>query len=292
VKRIQACPVCHNTDLIDLFECNDHMLSNDKFLITVCNKCKLLITNPQPDTSELARYYKSENYISHKANAKFVLDYVYMVARKFTVRSKLRILNQYPHNYTIMDYGCGTGDFLYGCKENGWTITGYEPSDSARKIAEQKLKVNILSNVEELKKKPFFSIITLWHVLEHIPNPRETIANLRNIVADNGKIIFALPNHESYDAKLYKEYWAAYDVPRHLYHFSKESMEYFLTKNGLRLDDVIPMKLDSYYISLMSEKYKTGSSNFFKAIISGYKSNIYGIKTGKYSSLIYVSSKC
>jgi len=268
------------------------MLSGEPFLISTCNQCKLFITNPQPEVLELARYYKSENYISHKANAKFALDYVYMLARKYAIRSKLRILNQYPHDHTILDYGCGTGDFLHGCSEKGWAITGFEPSDDARKIAEQKLKKSIHSNVKELKKMPSYSIITLWHVLEHIPNLIETIAVLKDLVADNGKIIFALPNHESYDAKHYNEYWAAYDVPRHLYHFSKESMEYLLTNNGLRLDDVIPMKLDSYYISLMSEKYMTGSSNLVKAMLNGYKSNIYGRKTGKYSSLIYVCSKC
>jgi len=292
VKRIQICPSCNSTGLKDLFKCKDHFLSNETFSICKCDQCQILITNPQPDSSELAQYYRSENYASHKAKAITALDYLYLLARKYAIKSKLNIINRYPHNKTILDYGCGTGDFLQSCKKKGWTITGYEPSDEARKIAIKKLEQNIHRNVDALTDKHPFSIITLWHVLEHIPDLNETIANLRNLITDKGKIIFALPNHESYDSQYYREYWAAYDVPRHLYHFSQDSIKCFLTNNGLKIDDVIPMKLDSYYISLLSEKYKTGSSNYFKSILTGYKSNIYGHKTGNYSSLIYVSSKC
>jgi len=292
VKRIQTCPSCNNQILDDLFECQDYFLSKELFSISECNQCKLLITNPQPAETELGHYYKSESYASHKTQAKSALDYVYMRARKYAIVTKFNLLKKYPHNHTILDYGCGTGDFLKYCHDRGWNVTGFEPSDVARKIAFDKLGRNIHGNKAELNKKEQFSIITLWHVLEHIPDIKEIILTLRSLVADNGKIIFALPNHESYDANHYGKYWAAYDVPRHLYHFSRLSIEYLLSNNGMQLDEVIPMKLDSYYISIMSERYKTNSSNYFKAFINGYKSNIYGRRTGNYSSLIYICSKC
>ncbi|MDZ7604740.1 MAG: class I SAM-dependent methyltransferase [Cyclobacteriaceae bacterium] len=292
MKRFLNCPSCNSSNLKDLFECKDHFLSHDDFSISCCNQCQLLITNPQPSLSELGQYYKSENYTSHKAEATSILDYVYILARKYTIASKLRIINRYQHNKTILDYGCGTGDFLLGCKEKGWTTTGFEPSDHARENALNKLEKDIHGNIDDLTKNHPYSIITLWHVLEHVNDLNETVANLRNLVTDNGKIIFALPNHESYDAKYYGQYWAAYDVPRHLYHFSKDSMKYLLSNSGLKLDNIIPMKLDSYYISLLSEKYKTGRTNYLKSILTGYKSNVYGYKTGNYSSLIYICSKC
>ncbi len=292
VEKIINCPSCFGSNLKDLIETKDYFLTNELYSISECNNCKLLITNPQPDSSEIGRYYKSENYVSHKAKPKSVTDHAYMVARKFSIASKLKIINGYHHNHTILDFGCGNGDFLSACKNKGWSTVGFEPSDDARKIAEKKLNQNIFSKVEELTNRGLFSIITLWHVLEHIPDLHETIANLRNLVSNNGKIIFALPNHESYDAKYYNRYWAAYDVPRHLYHFSRNSMNYLMSKNGLKLDDVIPMKLDAFYISLLSEKYKTGKYNYLKSILTGYKSNLYGSKTGNYSSLIYICSKC
>lgn len=218
------------------------------------------------------------------------MDRLYRMARNFTLRWKLQLISRYSHEKTILDYGCGTGNFLSFIKTNGWKTTGVEPAEDARnKAIENGITAN--ANLSEIDQ--CFSIITLWHVLEHVHTLTTTLTELKKRLTASGTIFIAVPNHKSADAWYYKEHWAAYDVPRHLWHFNQETMKRLLTNSGLKIEQVIPMKLDAYYVSLLSESYKnnniTSISRYLNAACQGWKSNRAASKTGEYSSLIYVA---
>lgn len=291
-EKIENCPICNNTKSSLHISSKDHMISGENFQITLCDKCSFKYTNPRPDTKSLASYYESETYVSHSNKSNNLINIIYKIARNFTLSNKIKIINNITDTKRILDYGCGTGYFLKSCKKNGWNINGFEPSDAARELAETNTNNKILSTVSEVEKLNEISLITLWHVLEHIPDLNTAFNNLKSTLSSNGKILIAVPNCESYDADYYKEHWAAYDVPRHLYHFTINTMSLFLQNHGLKIYYTIPMKLDSFYVSLLSEKYKNGKPNYIKSFINGYKSNIYASKNkDNYSSIIYIAGK-
>lgn len=292
LEELKECPVCKNDTFAAHLTCTDHFLTKESFEITRCTGCSFLFTNPRPHSKELRKYYQSTEYISHSDNANNLTNKIYKIARQFTLKQKIKLINKITSDKTILDYGCGTGDFLHACKNNGWQIAGLEPDDFARNIAQNKTGQLINSEISQIKHLDNIGLITLWHVLEHLPDLNHTISILKSKLISKGKILIAVPNHESYDAQIYKERWAAYDVPRHLYHFSEKTMCLLLKKHGLKIVRKIPMKLDSFYVSLLSEKYKTGRTKYIKSVINGYKSNVYAKNNNNnYSSVIYIAGK-
>ena len=292
---ISLCPVCGNNTLTQDFSCIDYTVSRGSFQLVTCVNCSFRITSPRPTDNELQEYYQSDNYISHSRKAVSLVDKIYLIARKFTLRKKLNLISRLKKDQgTLLDYGCGTGEFLKTSKAAGWKIFGIEPSKTAREKASQLTDQKILSSIKEVDERGL-DIITLWHVLEHIPDLNETLKNIAELLYDNGTIIIAVPNYTCFDAAHYENFWAGYDVPRHLWHFSPESMKKLLARNSLTITKIIPMKLDSFYVSLLSEKYKSngklGLGRMTKAFFVGLWSNIRGIKTGNYSSLIYIVKK-
>lgn len=292
-EKLSECPVCSASNLKNHKVVKDYSVSQESFNIMVCENCNFQFTNPRPNQEEIGKYYKSEDYISHSDKSNTPINFLYKLARKYALSSKKKLINSITKNKKgrILDYGCGTGYFLKTMKDNGWKTYGIEPNDDARKIASSKSKVE--ENIEDLKlKNKKFDVITLWHVLEHIHNLNETMKVLKTILKEKGKIVIAVPNIESYEQSVFEEQWAAYDVPRHLYHFSQDTMNTLILKHGLKIKKIHPMKLDSYYISLLSNKYKFDKNKFIQSIITGYKSNIYAIKNeNNYSSLIYIIKK-
>lgn len=274
-----------------ILTCKDNTVSNDSFDLVLDENLDMLITSPQPKEGELSKYYESEAYISHTDSKKSLFDKIYQVVKNHTVKQKVKFINSFNfENKNILDIGCGTGDFLEACKNKEWNITGVEPNEGAREIAIKKSKNNIYTNIEEVLENTLnkFDIITMWHVLEHVPNLQEYISWLKTLLKPNGVIIIAVPNYKSYDAKYYGKFWAAYDVPRHLWHFSQKSINLLFKKFDLDVVKTLPMKFDSYYVSLLSEKYKTGSSNPIKAFYLGFLSNLKAKRNKEYSSLIYI----
>ena len=294
MREVTSCPVCKSTKFKTLFRCEDHTVSHETFQLIKCQNCSLVITHPQPNDHLLASYYLSDDYISHANRAKSIFDKLYLFVRKFTLSQKLKLILQYNSKSSLLDYGCGTGEFLNICKSNGWSVTGVEPSINAREKAMLRTNENIYESLETIANKKI-DVITLWHVLEHVPDINGLLQQLGKLLTENGTIFIAVPNYESYDAEVYKEFWAAYDVPRHLWHFSKSSLEKLLNNNSLRVTSIVPMKLDSFYVSLLSEKYKHGNvhspQGILNAISRGIVSNLKAKKTNNYSSLIYVVQK-
>ena len=293
MQQITTCPICGNTNFEDHYTCQDFTVSHETFKIVKCN-CGLAITTPRPNEGDLGNYYLSDDYISHSNKAKTIIDRLYLIARRYTLNQKLNLISKYNPISSILDYGCGTGYFLNICKSNGWNIFGVEPSLPAREKAIALTKGHIYSSIEDIKEEKI-DVITLWHVLEHIPDPNAILQNLSSHLTTNGTIIIAVPNYEAYDAETYKDRWAGYDTPRHLWHFTKSSLEKLLNRNSLKLKSVVPMKLDAFYVSLLSEKYKRHGINsikgYFAGFMMGMKSNLKASKSGNYSSLIYVVQK-
>lgn len=292
-EKLTECPVCSASNLKNFKVIKDHSVSKESFNIMLCDNCNFQFTNPRPNEGEIAKYYKSDQYISHSDKANSPINFIYKLARTFALSSKKRLINSITKDKKgrLLDYGCGTGYFLQIMENNGWKTYGIEPNSIAREIAQT--KSNVQENIEQLKiKNKKFDVITLWHVLEHIHNINETIKILKTILKEKGKIVIAVPNIDSYEQNVFEEEWAAYDVPRHLYHFSQDTMNTLMLKHGLKIKKVYPMKLDSYYISLLSNKYKYNKNKFINSFITGYKSNVYANKNkNNYSSLIYIIKK-
>ncbi|WP_310555307.1 class I SAM-dependent methyltransferase [Flavobacterium sp.] len=265
----------------------DFTVSNEEFELIIDEELQLLKTYPQPSPVNLPKYYESEDYISHTDGKRTLFEKMYQFIKTHSLNKKLNLINSLlPQKGNLLDIGTGTGDFLALAKNAGWKTTGIEPSQKARAISISK-GVPFVENVSDIKKTTF-DVITMWHVLEHIPNLEQQISELKRILKPNGTIIIAVPNFKSYDAKHYGTFWAAYDVPRHLWHFSKTAIEKLFAKQDLKLIKTLPMVFDSFYVSLLSEKYKTGRMNFFKAFYIGLKSNIKAKQNFEYSSHIYV----
>ena len=249
---------------------------------------QMLVTQPQPEN--LDPYYESDAYISHTDSYATITDKMYQVFKSFNILLKVQLINKYSNgNKTLLDIGAGTGDFVLAGRHRGWSVEGVEPNRKARMRAREK-RMELLSKIEELPQQEF-QVITLWHVLEHLPNLEQQITKFCSHLELDGTMIIAVPNYKSYDAEHYKEHWAAYDVPRHLWHFSRTAIDKIFDKHGLEVVDTKPMLFDAFYVSLLSEKYKTGKSNFLKAFTLGLFSNLSGWKTKEHSSIIYILQK-
>lgn len=263
----------------------DFAVSGEEFELMLDMELNMLHTYPKPEN--LDSYYNSETYISHTDSADNLVDKLYQYIKKYNLKRKVSLINKYTDtNKTLLDIGAGTGSFLESAKQNGWNVYGIEPGKKARDLAKKKgLK---LKESLDLLEKRRFQVITLWHVLEHLPDLESQIKKITSLLEKDGTLIIAVPNFQSYDARYYKEYWAAYDVPRHLSHFSQQSIRKLFSKNGMKLEKISPMIFDSFYVSLLSEKFKYGKRNILKAFIIGLKSNIRAWKTKEYSSLLYI----
>jgi len=272
-------------ELIPLMCCKDYTVSKESYELLMNPNYQMMVTLPVP--SDLENYYKSEAYISHTNANKSVFDKVYQRVRKHTLQKKLSLINSFVFtDKKVLDIGSGTGDFLSTCKNNDWKVFGVEPSKEARTIS-KKNGVDAVNDLSLLTEDNF-DVITLWHVLEHVENLLEYIEVLKGKLKPDGVLIIAVPNYNSFDASYYKEHWAAFDVPRHLWHFSQESIRKLFSQVYMKVEKTIPMKFDSYYVSMLSEKYRSGKNKFLKAFYIGFLSNLKARSTSEYSSLIYV----
>lgn len=263
----------------------DFLVSGESFDLLYDENLELLKTNPVPSFEKLPSYYESQDYISHTDEQKGLMQSLYAIVKKWSLKNKVKLIQKRNGGVgTLLDIGAGTGDFLIEAKNQGWKVFGFEPNFNARRKAKEK-GVELKEEIQYYSNTQF-DVITLWHVLEHIPNLFETIEQLSKMVKPGGSLIVAVPNFKSYDAKHYGNFWAAYDVPRHLWHFSQTSMKKIF-QDHFELEEIKPMYFDSFYVSLLSEKYKTKNSFSLKAFWIGWKSNWRARKNLEYSSLIY-----
>jgi len=287
-KTIRTCPICGSTELKSALHLQDHFLSKENFELIECAQCTVRITQPQPPESEIFKYYKSDEYVSHSDTKKGLINLAYQQVKAITLRSKLRLLRKFSPATSVLDFGCGTGDFLLHCQKNGLETMGVEPDADARKRAIEK-GLNVVSIEESKQLNTTFDSITLWHVLEHTYDPSATIQQLIKNLAPDGVLVIAVPNYLSHDAQLYGEYWAAYDVPRHLFHFTPKTIEVLSRNCGLKLVLQQGMPFDAFYVSMLSEKYR--QHNMIKGVFRGLSSNYRALYSLNSSSMIYVLKK-
>ena len=265
----------------------DFSVSGESFSLLLNEEYQLLKTHPQPPLDRLGMYYEFDDYISHTDGKRTLFEKMYHFIKRRAIKNKLRLIEQHqPVKGKILDIGAGTGDFLLEAKNKNWETVGVEPNEKAKSIAINK-GVLFADTIEKLESNSF-DVITLWHVLEHVPDVAHQVAELKRLLKPSGTLIIAVPNFKSFDANYYKTFWAAYDVPRHLWHFSKTAIEKLFDKQNMNLVAVKPMWFDSYYVSLLSEKNKTGKMNFINGLAIGFVSNVVGIFKNEYSSHIYI----
>jgi 2-polyprenyl-3-methyl-5-hydroxy-6-metoxy-1,4-benzoquinol methylase len=294
-RRRTKCPVCQSEKIQPVFSALDYTVSGQSFDIWECQECTLRFTQGVPKEHEIQDYYRSDNYISHTETTKGLINRLYHMVRRRTLEDKRKLLVSETGGKMgrLLDIGAGTGAFAHHMEIHGWKVTGLEPDPMARERAAVVHQIN-LEPVDRLalEKPDSYDAITLWHVLEHVHELHGYMEQLKNLVKPGGKIFIAVPNYTSYDAAVYKGFWAAYDVPRHLYHFSPGSMNWLLQLHGLRLVSKHPMWFDAYYISLLSEKYKKAKGQALKGFWTGALSNIHTMAhKDRCSSLIYVAAK-
>lgn len=291
-----TCPACGNADWTLRGQAKDFSVSGEWFELRECPKCHLLATHPQPGFDQLGKYYASEAYVSHSDTRKGLVNKLFHAARNFMMKKKLEWVTMASSKTSgrLLDVGAGTGHFAKYMQDHDWQVIALEPDDTARKVAAEKLNLELLP-LEDLASQPtsVFDVITLWHVLEHVHDVNGYLNQFHSILKPDGVLIIAVPNHTSVDAKAYGLKWAAFDVPRHLWHFSPASMELLLQKNHFRLAQKMTMPLDGFYVSMLSEKYKdSGFLGMPSAFFSGMKSLMAGKKqVDRGSSIIYVAVK-
>ncbi|NCI46183.1 class I SAM-dependent methyltransferase [Sediminibacterium soli] len=289
------CPACQSADIQYSLAAKDHTVSGEDFTIWECGNCSLRFTQDVPDQSGIGRYYASEEYVSHTDTKEGLVNRLYHLVRNHTLQTKQKLVQTRSGKRmgALLDVGAGTGAFSDTMQRAGWSVTGLEPDATARKNAREKYGLSLLSPEELYHLPPSqFDAITLWHVLEHVHDLQGYLEKFHRVLKPGGKLIIAVPNYTSYDARVYGEYWAAYDVPRHLYHFSPLSMRKLSAAKGFAMESIHPMWFDSFYVSMLSEKYRNGSGNLIGAAWNGLVSNLSAFSgTEKCSSLIYVLGK-
>lgn len=293
--KYTQCPVCASAAIGPKLTAADHTVSQQAFEIWECADCTCCFTQDVPDEESIGTFYRSDNYISHSNTSQGLINRLYHSIRTITLKQKHRLIKNSTRLSTgsVLDIGAGTGAFAAFLQRSGWRVTGLEPDEAARVVASNSNNITLLPG-EQLFQLPeeSFDAITLWHVLEHVHMLHPYMGQLKKLVKPNGRIFIAVPNYTSYDAKWYNKYWAAYDVPRHLYHFSPQAMRTLLKQHGLKLVTTKPMWFDSFYVSLLSEKYKGSQGNFLRACWTGFVSNCKArLHTGRCSSLIYVITR-
>ena len=290
--KYNECPICKSKNINKFIDSKDFSTSSEDYTIFICNDCSFAFTQDVPDENSIGKYYKSEEYISHSDTKKGLFFKIYHIVRNYMLKNKQKIVEKYSGQKTgkILDIGTGTGYFINKMKQHGWSVAGIEQDDDARNFGKSNFNLDVFD-----KKKLFefddnyFDVITMWHVLEHVHRYNEYLNQIKKILKPNGKLIIAVPNYTSYDAKHYKKYWAAYDLPIHLWHFSPKSIKILLNNYNFNLIKKKGMPFDSFYVSILSEKYKKAPFGMIKGLFFGLLSLIsaWG-NINNYSSIIYI----
>ncbi len=292
LKSHNQCPVCGNALLDHYLDSVDYFFTQESFTLDRCANCGLIVTNPFPGFEESLKYYQSEAYFSHPNKKMNLFGYLYQFVRTHNMRSKIRVLKRYVRLGKVLDIGCGSGDFLVACRDNGFDVSGIEVNEEARNYTSSRIGNRVFHPHDSLFiPSDHVDMITMWHVLEHIHDLDKQMNDIMRMLKPNGFLLLALPNPESYDCRKYGKYWAAWDLPRHLFHFNPQTINVLAAKFGLKQIGTYPMKWDAYYISMLSEGYRKNRLGFIKGLMAGLFSNLNARRTGNYSSLIYVFKK-
>ncbi len=293
-ETLAHCPLCGGDRSRTALSAQDHTVSKAVFHIQECSDCGFQFTNPRPTLSTLGTYYQSPDYISHTNQNKSLVDRIYQYVRKRAIANKRMLITAQVTHGKALDVGCGTGEFLHHLHGYGFQVVGVEPSVTAREQAIAHYSLPVVADLEDIQALAQFDVITLWHVLEHMPQPRETLKQLHARAASNALLVIAVPDRESWDAQHYGAQWAAYDVPRHLSHFTRKDMGRLLDEHGFILQETRRMWFDAPYVSMLSERHQGLGplGALLKGVLWGSLSNLMTLATPRpTSSSFYVARK-
>lgn len=294
MNQVEICPACQSPDLIPYLDVKDLRVTQEAFHLLCCSQCGLVITTPRPDVGEIGRYYETDDYISHSATSRTFMDRLYYTVRMIMVRRKKALIEKFVQGRRLADVGAGSGFFAGYMQSKGWQVLAFEPNTGARAIAREQHQLDIREG-EAFFAIPLHSLdaVTMWHVLEHVHDPNAYLSQICKCLTDDGTVFIAVPNYRSLDARIYREFWAAWDVPRHLWHFSPESMSRLLSRHGCEIIRQDKMPFDAFYVSLMSERYLGGGVlRMFRGMWVGLLSHLFAlIGKGRASSILFVVRK-
>ncbi len=292
---ITECPLCGNTQFKHENSCRDYFATGEEFDVVSCLSCGFKFTQNAPSESEIGPYYDSPDYISHSNTKLGPMNILYHNVRRKMLKKKAILVSREANcrKGRLLDIGTGTGYFAITMKLLGWDVQAVEKSEAARQFALDNFELEVQPD-EALYTFPAdsFDVITMWHVMEHIEPINKLWAHLHNLLSDDGILVVAVPNSGSYDAEAYGDHWAAYDVPRHLWHFTPKSITQFAMKHGFKLTGCHPMPYDGFYVSILSEKNQKNNLAFARGVWTGAKAALQAISDKKKSSsMIYIFRK-
>jgi 2-polyprenyl-3-methyl-5-hydroxy-6-metoxy-1,4-benzoquinol methylase len=279
------CPIC-NSKQIELFlKTKDYAITKEEFELHQCQTCQFVFTQDMPAQNSIAKYYESVDYISHSDTKQGFINKIYHIARQYMLNYKLRLIKKHIIGNRVLDVGAGTGYFLNHMKNNGYEGKGVEVDAQAREYARNHFNLSLLDPTHFLKKSESeYDLITLWHVLEHLHDLHPFMKQFKKILSAKGKLVIAVPNRHSNDAKHYGSFWAGYDVPRHLWHFTPKDVKELAKQHGFKLDKIKFLPLDPFYNSMLSEKYQLRQLGLLKAIVHGTSAYFAGLMNKKVAS--------
>ncbi len=293
--QIHACPLCGGTHLKGTMTCTDYFATGEQFERFSCEDCGFMFTQGVPVESEIGRYYETPEYISHSDTRKGMMNNIYHYVRSYMLGHKARLVVREAHRRKgrLLDIGTGTGYFLAAMLQRGWKVEGIEKSPQARAFASEHFALDVHpESALDTFEPGSFDVITLWHVMEHLEHLDETWSRIRELLTDKGVVIVAVPNCSSYDARKYGSGWAAYDTPRHLWHFTPASIQRWGAKHGFIMAARHPMPFDAFYVSMLSEKNLGKSGSFLRGVYTGTVAWFHAlVRKERSSSMIYVFRK-
>lgn len=289
------CPLCLSEKTGIYLGLKDHFLSKEEFDVFRCFDCGFIFTQDHPDEKNISDYYKSEDYLSHKDDVKSLFSFLYRISRELMLNRKLRLIKKASGLSTgvLLDIGSGSGRFAAFMKKHGWRVIGIEINKAVREKSSMEYDFPVFApdQLSSLQSENFDSI-TLWHSLEHLQDPFKYTNEIKRLLKPGGTCILALPNSSSYDAKYYREFWGAWDVPRHLWHFTPETVKKISEKSAFAVSNILRLPFDVYYVSILSEKYRAAKLPLVSGLIKALWFSLLSIfRINKSSSLIYILKK-
>lgn len=293
MEHLSSCPICGCPDSTPAHTCTDHTVTGARFTIQQCLGCGLYFTNPRPAGNKIGDYYLSENYISHAAKARTLRDHLYHWVRRRAIKGKHNLIRSHVEHGRLLDIGCGTGSFLAYMKEVGYDVQGVEVSTAARQVAQEK-QITVVEELGKIPETDRFDVITLWHVLEHVPDPLQTMKEVFLRCAPGGLLVVAVPDRSSWDSSHYGADWAAWDVPRHLFHFRGQDVQRLFKTTGFTPLETRKMWFDAPYVAMLSEQHRGAGpiASLVKGAAIGLWSNGVAWANGRpTSSSLYLAQK-
>ncbi len=233
VEVLRECPVCGGSVFLPMPTPGTRIGASffgdkiDFFKLVKCRACRLEFVNPRPSCEVLARFYDMPGYPAHEALKNTLISV-----------SRFNFISTLSPESTLLDYGCGGGTFLKKAQEERWLTVGIEPSAVGRKNA-QDLGLEVYGNIRDLPAQKRFDVVTMFHVLEHVPDLCSVLLSIKNIMTKKGILIVEVPNIGSFRAMVYKysvirkrndERYRAF--PIHLYGFNKKTLNHLLREHG------------------------------------------------------------